>query len=123
MSSAEPVSHAGFRSFSAIATSEPRPLNGPALRRSSNCSSALIAHVATSAILRTVKLSFFNVPDEAATAHTTNPVPLIYVSTENAVGLKDGRLCDLAPTILKVMDFTVPAEMTGKPLVVSDEGV
>ncbi len=51
------------------------------------------------------------------TAHTTNPVPFIYVD-KDAVGvrLKEGGLADVAPTILKVMGLVIPVEMTGKPL-------
>ncbi len=52
------------------------------------------------------------------TAHTTNPVPLIYVD-KDAVGvhLKEGGLADIAPTVLKVMGLVIPVEMTGKPLI------
>lgn len=52
------------------------------------------------------------------TAHTTNPVPLIYVSGR-ADGYKlkaGGRLCDLAPTLLGIMGLDVPPEMTGENL-------
>ncbi|WP_442488435.1 2,3-bisphosphoglycerate-independent phosphoglycerate mutase [Halomonas litopenaei] len=51
------------------------------------------------------------------TAHTTFPVPLVYVGNREA-RLKDGgRLCDLAPTLLTMMDETVPEEMTGEVLI------
>ncbi len=56
---------------------------------------------------------------EPFTPHTTNPVPLIYVS-DNPVGTKlreDGRLCDLAPTLLAMMELPVPEEMSGKCLI------
>ena len=49
------------------------------------------------------------------TAHTTNPVPLILVGAEAA--LQPGRLADLAPTLLALMGFEQPAEMTGKSLI------
>ncbi len=51
------------------------------------------------------------------TAHTTNPVPLVLVSQE-ALGktLRDGRLCDVAPTLLTCMNLPIPPEMTGKCL-------
>ena len=51
------------------------------------------------------------------TAHTTNPVPLVLVSQE-ALGktLRDGRLCDVAPTLLTCMNMPIPPEMTGKCL-------
>lgn len=54
--------------------------------------------------------------DQVHTAHTTNPVPLIYVGGELGGRLKDGRLCDIAPTILKIMRLAIPEQMTGQPL-------
>jgi 2,3-bisphosphoglycerate-independent phosphoglycerate mutase len=50
------------------------------------------------------------------TAHTTNPVPCILVDEEFS-HIADGRLADIAPTILKMMHLPVPKEMTGEPLV------
>ncbi|MDD7792828.1 2,3-bisphosphoglycerate-independent phosphoglycerate mutase [Clostridium sp. 'White wine YQ'] len=53
------------------------------------------------------------------TAHTTNPVPFLWISNE-AKGreLKEGgRLSDIAPTMLEVMDLEKPAEMTGNSLI------
>ena len=49
------------------------------------------------------------------TAHTTNPVPLILVGRDDR--LRDGRLCDLCPTLLKLMGMKQPREMTGESLV------
>jgi 2,3-bisphosphoglycerate-independent phosphoglycerate mutase len=49
------------------------------------------------------------------TAHTTNPVPLILVGAN--AGLKPGRLCDIAPTMLDLMGISKPAEMTGVSLI------
>ena len=49
------------------------------------------------------------------TAHTTNPVNLIYVS-KNAKPVHDGGLCDIAPTMLKILGLSKPADMTGKAL-------
>ena len=49
------------------------------------------------------------------TAHTTNPVNVIYVSN-NPQPLHDGGLSDIAPTMLKILGLPQPAEMTGKPL-------
>ncbi|MBP7980073.1 MAG: 2,3-bisphosphoglycerate-independent phosphoglycerate mutase [Tolumonas sp.] len=54
---------------------------------------------------------------QAHTAHTSLPVPLIYVGRE-ATALEGGKLSDLAPTMLTLMGMEVPAEMTGKPLMV-----
>ncbi|MGO2879394.1 MAG: 2,3-bisphosphoglycerate-independent phosphoglycerate mutase [Halomonas sp.] len=50
------------------------------------------------------------------TAHTTFVVPLVYVG-ERAGTLSDGRLCDLAPTLLTMMNQPVPEAMTGNPLI------
>ena len=53
------------------------------------------------------------------TAHTTNKVPLILVGEEyKGKKLNDGILADIAPTLLDVMDVEIPAEMTGKTLLV-----
>ena len=54
---------------------------------------------------------------EPHTAHTTNPVPLILVGMEN-VKLAEGRLADLAPTMLDIMNLKKPEEMTGKSLII-----
>ena len=54
---------------------------------------------------------------EPHTAHTTNPVPLILVGMEN-VKLKEGRLADLAPTMLDIMNLEKPAEMTGESIII-----
>ncbi|MDF1670780.1 MAG: 2,3-bisphosphoglycerate-independent phosphoglycerate mutase [Roseovarius sp.] len=51
------------------------------------------------------------------TAHTTNPVPVILVGGPEGVHLKSGALCDLAPTLLQMMDLPQPPEMTGKSLI------
>ncbi|WP_199508030.1 MULTISPECIES: 2,3-bisphosphoglycerate-independent phosphoglycerate mutase [unclassified Psychrobacter] len=53
------------------------------------------------------------------TQHTTELVPLIYVG-ERAVTVRDGgKLSDVAPTILALMDLPIPEEMTGKTLLQS----
>ena len=49
------------------------------------------------------------------TAHTTNLVPLII--TKKGIELNDGRLCDLAPTMLDLMNLDKPEEMTGVSLI------
>lgn len=49
------------------------------------------------------------------TAHTINPVPIILVSGESTM-LRDGRLADVAPTLLDLMDVAKPTEMTGQSL-------
>ncbi len=53
---------------------------------------------------------------QAHTAHTTNPVPLVYVG-EPATMASNGALEDVAPTLLYLMGLDVPPEMTGHPLV------
>jgi 2,3-bisphosphoglycerate-independent phosphoglycerate mutase len=50
------------------------------------------------------------------TAHTTNPVPLALIAKDASALLSDGRLCDLAPTLLDMMGLSIPAEMTGHSL-------
>ena len=54
---------------------------------------------------------------EPHTAHTTNPVPLILVGKDD-VKLKSGKLADLAPTMLDLMNLSKPEEMTGESLLV-----
>jgi 2,3-bisphosphoglycerate-independent phosphoglycerate mutase len=51
------------------------------------------------------------------TAHSLNPVPVILVSKERDLFLKDGILADVAPTILRRMGIAAPIEMTGVSLV------
>jgi len=55
---------------------------------------------------------------EPHTAHTTNPVP-IYWLTRDAAGrtLHDGTLADLAPTVLDLLGLDIPEAMTGQPLI------
>ena len=50
------------------------------------------------------------------TAHTTNPVPVLLFRGD-ATALHDGRLADLAPTLLHLMGLPQPAEMTGRSLI------
>ncbi len=50
------------------------------------------------------------------TAHTTNPVPVLLVGVPGATALHDGRLADIAPTLLALMGLPQPAEMTGQRL-------
>jgi 2,3-bisphosphoglycerate-independent phosphoglycerate mutase len=55
------------------------------------------------------------------TAHTTNPVPLFLLGARNRALLTEGRLADIAPTLLELMDLPKPAEMTGKSLLRSGD--
>ncbi|GAB5447015.1 2,3-bisphosphoglycerate-independent phosphoglycerate mutase [Gymnodinialimonas sp.] len=50
------------------------------------------------------------------TAHTTNLVPVILVGGPEGAGLRDGRLADLAPSLLALMGLEQPVEMTGESL-------
>ncbi len=54
---------------------------------------------------------------EPHTAHTTNPVPLAIVGMPSNKKLKEGRLADLAPTMLDIMGLEKPEEMTGESLI------
>ena len=51
------------------------------------------------------------------TAHSLNPVPCVYVTENKAAKVENGRLADVAPTILKIMGLEVPAEMDGNVLI------
>lgn len=53
------------------------------------------------------------------TAHTTNEVPFLYISNHTeGVTLKDGKLADIAPTMLSILGIEQPKEMTGENLIV-----
>lgn len=56
---------------------------------------------------------------EPHTAHTTNPVPIILVTSNKDLKLKSGgKLADLAPTMLELMNLEKPKEMTGESLLI-----
>lgn len=66
---------------------------------------------------------------DSCTAHTTNPVKMIYADDKNIdpmtkkpkMILRDGgRLCDIAPTLLEIMEMEIPKEMTGETLLVKN---
>jgi len=53
------------------------------------------------------------------TAHTTLPVPLVLISSNNEFDLKEGgKLADIAPTILDMLSIEIPNEMTGDSLLI-----
>jgi 2,3-bisphosphoglycerate-independent phosphoglycerate mutase len=58
--------------------------------------------------------------DDPHTAHTFNPAPVIYLTPEGDDGGRTvrsgGALCDLAPTLLELMELEPSAEMTGESL-------
>lgn len=51
------------------------------------------------------------------TAHTNDPVPFIYIGRNAKICNKEGKLSDIAPTMLYLLGLPQPPEMTGKPLV------
>ena len=60
---------------------------------------------------------------EPHTAHTLNPVPFVMVNPPVAAPqLENGRLSDVAPTLLDILELPKPAAMTGHSLIVSAEG-
>ena len=63
--------------------------------------------------------------DQAHTAHTSAPVPLLYLGPRMgplALRFDDGgTLCDVAPTLLSLMGLPQPREMTGRPLFASEQ--
>ncbi|WP_371155726.1 2,3-bisphosphoglycerate-independent phosphoglycerate mutase [Jannaschia sp. 2305UL9-9] len=54
---------------------------------------------------------------KAHTAHTLNPVPVILLGGPEGATLRDGRLADLAPTLLQLMGVAPPPQMTGQTLI------
>ena len=52
------------------------------------------------------------------TAHTTNPVPFIYVTGNKEAKVQDGSLADVAPSILHILGLEQPREMTGRCLII-----
>jgi 2,3-bisphosphoglycerate-independent phosphoglycerate mutase len=51
------------------------------------------------------------------TAHTLNPVPLFVIDAQWKGGVKSGKLGDIAPSILTMMNIPIPKEMTGNVLI------
>ena len=51
------------------------------------------------------------------TSHSLNPVPLLHIAEDPVELSNGGRLCDIAPTMLELMNLPIPAEMTGRSLV------
>jgi len=56
---------------------------------------------------------------EPHTAHTSNPVKCIYFGNDEVKALKNGKLCDLAPTLLEILKVRKPEEMTGESLIIN----
>ena len=57
---------------------------------------------------------------EPHTAHTSNPVKCIYAGNGEVKALKNGKLCDLAPTLLELLNIRKPEEMKGESLIVKE---
>ena len=51
------------------------------------------------------------------TAHSLNPVPFIYVGSDTQAKVKDGKLADVAPSLLSLMGLPAPKEMDGDVLI------
>ncbi|OJV40478.1 MAG: phosphoglycerate mutase (2,3-diphosphoglycerate-independent) [Bacteroidales bacterium 36-12] len=51
------------------------------------------------------------------TAHSLNPVPVVYVTQRKGASVTNGILADVSPTICQILDIPKPAEMTGKGLI------
>ncbi len=51
------------------------------------------------------------------TAHSLNPVPIVYVTSNKDAKVESGKLADVAPTILSIMGLPQPADMTGHSLI------
>ena len=51
------------------------------------------------------------------TAHSLNPVPFIYISPDKNAKVQDGRLADVAPSILHILGLPQPKQMTGQDLI------
>jgi 2,3-bisphosphoglycerate-independent phosphoglycerate mutase len=54
------------------------------------------------------------------TSHTTNPVPLLLLGARDRALVGEGRLADIAPTLLELMELPKPKEMTGHSLLRAD---
>ncbi len=59
--------------------------------------------------------------NQAHTAHTINPVPLIYVGRDLKLNENGGALSDITPTMLDLLDLEIPTEITGHSLIVHDD--
>jgi len=51
------------------------------------------------------------------TAHSTNPVPVWYITSDSNAKIESGKLADVAPSILSILGVLQPKEMTGQNLI------
>jgi 2,3-bisphosphoglycerate-independent phosphoglycerate mutase len=51
------------------------------------------------------------------TAHSLNPVPFVYISSDKTCSVENGILADVAPSLCHIMGIEIPSEMTGKSLI------
>ena len=58
---------------------------------------------------------------EPHTAHTSNLVRCVYAGNDEVKALKNGKLCDLAPTLLEILKIKKPEEMTGESLIIKGD--
>ena len=68
-----------------------------------------------------IEYMFDNDKNQVHTAHTLNQVPFVLISNTQDFNLSDGKLSDIAPTILELMNITQAKEMTGKSLLVKKD--
>ncbi|NKB33357.1 MAG: 2,3-bisphosphoglycerate-independent phosphoglycerate mutase [Pseudomonadales bacterium] len=59
--------------------------------------------------------------NQPLTSHTNGPVPLVYVGDPNYQFKSEGSLCDIAPTLLSLINIAIPEEMTGTVLLLNTE--
>lgn len=59
--------------------------------------------------------------NQPLTSHTSGPVPLVYVGNPKYQFVSDGSLCDIAPTLLSLLNIPIPAEMTGSVLMEAND--
>ena len=66
------------------------------------------------------EVMFDNMTNQAHTAHTSQPVPFLFIGKDWHFKQGTGSLIDVAPTILALLDIDQPAEMTGQALLVEN---
>ncbi|WP_053955291.1 2,3-bisphosphoglycerate-independent phosphoglycerate mutase [Inediibacterium massiliense] len=55
------------------------------------------------------------------TSHSTNPVPILLINASSEYNIQEGKLADIAPTLLQLMDLEKPIEMSGESLLIPSE--